>query len=312
MSAADTLEEQLAAYSRNLGLELTELEPIRVNAYCGIHLAKLDGAKVILKAYYEGDPKLVVLEAEALELYRKIALEREELLDSGAIRLDAENRMIAMEFVGGDRFSDFLYRAARKPELRSQACGTMLRVGELLSDLRTETRSAAGGTDPFMVEYIRFTSDELSRIPLLGPLLFGDAKQSVEEIIDRFESANVEPSFAHGDMVFQNIHVDGPRFGLIDFANSIVASHTLNDVYNLQFGLNSMFLPAEFKRDLLAALWSGLGDLNAPNEAHEFYYEYHRRRWLRLKLRSRSPVAWLQALRGQLGFAKRWSRGRAD
>ena len=92
--------------------------------------------------------------------------------------------------------------------------------------------------------------------------------------------------------------------GLIDLANAIQRSHTLNDLYNLKFALNNMFLPRAFKKELWTAFEAGLKPLSFPEMAHRFYYEYHRRRWLMLKMKSRHPKEQLQAIRGLLSFAK--------
>ena len=92
--------------------------------------------------------------------------------------------------------------------------------------------------------------------------------------------------------------------GLIDFANTNPRSHTLNDFYNLKMALANMMLGRAFKRDLMAAFRLGLGDLSFPPVAHQFYYEYHRRRWLMLKTRAKSPAAWAEAVRGLVGFAR--------
>ena len=92
--------------------------------------------------------------------------------------------------------------------------------------------------------------------------------------------------------------MDGKRVGLIDLANTIPRSHTLNDVYNLKFALNNMILPKEFKAELWSAFQNGIKPLVFPEIAHHFYYEYHRRRWFMLKLKSRNPKDQMQAFRG--------------
>jgi hypothetical protein len=92
--------------------------------------------------------------------------------------------------------------------------------------------------------------------------------------------------------------VDGERVGLIDLANTIPKSHTLNDVYNLNLALSNMILPKEFKSDLWSAFQNGMKPLAFPEISHHFYYEYHRRRWLMLKLKSRNPKDQMQAFRG--------------
>jgi hypothetical protein len=65
-----------------------------------------------------------------------------------------------------------------------------------------------------------------------------------------------------------------------------------------------MLLPQVFKTDLLAGFREGLGDITFPDAVHRFYYEYHRRRWLMLKLHARSPGDLAQGIRGLMSFAK--------
>jgi len=103
--------------------------------------------------------------------------------------------------------------------------------------------------------------------------------------------------------------VDGERVGLIDLANTIPKSHTLNDVYNLNFAFSNMILPKKFKVELWSAFQNGIKPLDFPEIAHHFYYEYHRRRWLMLKIRSRNPKDQMQAFRGLFGFARSFEQG---
>jgi aminoglycoside phosphotransferase (APT) family kinase protein len=114
----------------------------------------------------------------------------------------------------------------------------------------------------------------------------------------------VVPSFVHGDFVFKNMHVDGERIGLIDFANANPLSHPLNDIYNLHFALANMLVPQGFKDRLMASFREGWGNVTFPEIVHRFYYEYHRRRWLMLKLTSRSPRDLIQGIHGLVSFAK--------
>jgi len=159
-------------------------------------------------------------------------------------------------------------------------------------------------TSPFIFEYAEYSSGQLERIPFLGSLLFRGLKKSTLELSETFKAAQVTPSFVHGDFVFRNIHVKGERVGLIDLANTIERSHTLNDLYNLKFALKNMLLSKAFKDELWSAFEDGMKPLSFPEIAHRFYYGYHRRRWLMLKMKSRNPKDQIQAIRGLFSFAR--------
>ena len=176
-------------------------------------------------------------------------------------------------------------------------------LGRLLKGLYETTQVQGGETSPFIFEYTEHTAIQLANIPVLGFLFFRGIREEAARLSERFKAARITPSFIHGDFVFRNIHVDGERVGLIDLANTIPRSHTLNDVYNLNFALNNMILPKEFKAELWSAFQKGIKPLAFPEIAHHFYYEYHRRRWLMLKIRSRNPKDQMQGLRGLFGFA---------
>jgi aminoglycoside phosphotransferase (APT) family kinase protein len=141
-------------------------------------------------------------------------------------------------------------------------------------------------------------------MPLLGSTLFKGMSSEAERLSNDFRLSNIVPSFIHGDFVFKNIHIKDERAGLIDFANANSLSHPLNDIYNLRFALANMLLPKKFKADLFAGFQDGLGSRDFTEIAQRFYYEYHRRRWLMLKLTSRNPADLIQGFRGLLSFAK--------
>ena len=171
-------------------------------------------------------------------------------------------------------------------------------LGRLIKGLYEMTHAPGAETSPFIFEYSEYTSRQLASVPVLGFLFFRGIIKNTSQLSESFKAAQITPSFIHGDFVFRNIHVSGERVGLIDLANTIEKSHTLNDVYNLKFALNNMILPKEFKTELWAAFQNGLKPFSFPEIVHHFYYEYHRRRWLMLKIRSRNPKDQMQALRG--------------
>ncbi|RMG46934.1 MAG: hypothetical protein D6723_16655 [Acidobacteria bacterium] len=291
-------------FSRALGLPLTSLHLIKENAYCFIYQAHLEGQPVIVKKYKGADPHLAEMEARAIDFYHQIARHHQDLIDSRTIAFNRENNILCIQYVPGECFSRLLYRSIVDRRRRQRALRIMTILGEFLRDLYETTRQPGADTDAFIFEYFHYCSRRLETLPVLGPLFFPGIVADAERLSHAFRRAGVAPSFIHGDFVFKNIHVLGERVGLIDFANTNARSHVLNDVYNLRLALDNMLLPASFKAALLGHFFDGLGAHAFPEIAHRFYYEYHRRRWLMLKIRSRHPLDWLQAWRGLFGFAR--------
>jgi len=277
---------------------------IKENAYCKIFLADINGVKQIIKIYKGDDPALAIQEAEAANLLHKITSATGGMLDSQAISIDEASNIVKLSFVPGDCFVKYLYRARSSKEARKLCIKLMETLGRFLRNLHLQTRVESGKTDPFMFEYIRFCSNNLEKLPLLGNLLFKGVKNDADLLSDELQNSGLAPSYIHGDFVFRNMHAKNDKIGLIDFANAIPLSHTLNDVYNLRIALGNMWLSRSFKKELIKALEDGIGDLKFPEIAHHFYFEYHRRRWLMLKLKSKNPWSLFQAFRGLMSFAR--------
>ena len=296
-------------FSRDLGMELTSLDLIQENKYCYIYRSEAPGQAFILKKYKGDDSALIEEEAKALNFYHDIAKDDPDLIDSKAVKLIAEKNLLCIGFVEGECFSDVLYRGRKDTGVREQSIRIMGILGRLMKGLYEMTHIQGAETSPFIFEYAEHTAHQLASIPVLGFLLFRAIEKDTAQLSESFKAAQITPSFIHGDFVFRNIHVNGERVGLIDLANTIERSHTLNDVYNLRFALNNMILPKEFKAELWSAFRDGIKPLSFPAIVHHFYYEYHRRRWLMLKIRSRNPKDQIQAFRGLLGFAKSFEQG---
>ena len=293
--------EQIA---KALDLNVESLSLIQENAYCHIYCAGVDGESVIIKKYKGNDTHLVETEARALDFYHEIAKTHPELIDSKTVKLNKEQNILAIGFVEGECFSSVLYRARKEPDERERSIRAMSILGTFLKDLYDRTCSPGDETDPFIFEYMAHCSTRLRGLPVLGVLFFRDVCEDAAALSREFRAAEVPPSFVHGDFVFKNIHLSGERVGLIDFANTISRSHVLNDIYNLRLALDNMMLPRSFKSELLSAFYDAFGDHSFPEIAHRFYYEYHRRRWLMLKIGSRTPLGWLQGTRGLVSFAR--------
>ena len=298
----------LEEFSEHLGLPLTALDFIQENKYCVIYKAQSEDRFLIVKQYKGPDPALATEEARALEFYHQVAKDDSDLIDSGKVILRVEKNLLGIGFVAGEAFSDLLYKARRSAERKTIAIHAMKVLGRLIRRMHAITRRPGEQTSPFIFEYFDYCSQNLRNISLLGFLCFRTMPTDARELVQALNASGITPSFVHGDFVFKNIHVDGHHVGLIDFANSNAASHPLNDIYNLRFALQNMLLPKAFKQELWDAFRSGLGDLDFPEAAHHFYYEYHRRRWLWLKLSAGGLVDRLQAVRGLLTFARPFSQ----
>ena len=182
-------------------------------------------------------------------------------------------------------------------------------LGKLLRKMTQKTQRPDEDTSPFIFEYFEYASKSLEQLSLFGPIFFKGCHESALDITKKFKHYKIIPSFVHGDFVFRNIHVHDEKVGLIDFANAIFLSHPLNDIYNMRIALGNMFLSHTFEQELLAAFYQGFGTMEFPDIAHEFYHEYHRRRWLMLKLSSSRLKDLLQGLRGLATFARPGSGG---
>ena len=298
----------LEEFSEHLGLSLTALDFIQENKYCAIYKAQTPERSWIVKQYKGPDPALAIEEARALEFYHQVAKDDPNLIDSGEVILRAEKNLLGIGFVPGEAFSDLLYQARRSAERRTIAVHAMEVLGKLIRRMHAITRRPGEATSPFIFEYFNYCSQNLRKVSLLGFWCFRTLPTEARELAQALNASGITPSFVHGDFVFKNIHVHGDRVGLIDFANSNAASHPLNDIYNLRFALHNMLLPKAFKQELWKAFCRGLGDLSFDEAAHHFYYEYHRRRWLWLKLSAGGLLDRIQAIRGLFSFARPFSQ----
>lgn len=306
--------DQLRDISMGLGIDIKSLKLIQENKYCLIYLAETPNGKCIVKKYRGEDPSLIRIEAEALAFYHDIARNDPDLIDSGAPVLNAEKNLLSIGFVEGSSFSDFLYKARRDEALQKRSYDYMRILGKLIRTIFEMTQQPNRDTDSIIFEYFDYSSRRLVENQLWGSILFKNYKQSAADIAENFRKAKITPSFVHGDFVFKNIHVHKDRVGLIDFANAIYLSHPLNDIYNMRMALGNMVIPKNFKTELISNFNKGFGPSEFPEIAHQFYYEYHRRRWLMLKLcwsRIEEPKLhlyhikdWAQGLRGLATFAR--------
>ncbi len=296
--------ERTAFFAQALGLELHALQLIKRNPYCSIYQAQTGAARCIIKHYLPAHTQLVAVEAAAVDAYHAIAHADPQLIDARTLAHAPAENLVCISFVSGEPLSDLLRRAARDDNARAGAINAMRILAAVLQRWQATTRQPDAPTDPFFGEYIAYCSARLRAMPVLGHLLFRAMPASGARITDAFYRARIVPSFAHGDCVFRNIHVEGRRIGMIDFANTNPRSHLLNDYYNLRLAFANMLLPRALKTQVWQAFDAALDVHAMPACAHAFYWEYHRRRWLMLKLRARHPREWAEGLRGLLSFAR--------
>lgn len=303
LNVTDT-KYSIGELSEFLDQPIDQLHIIKENKYCYIFKAENDGSLFIIKQYKGDNPALVTAEAEALDFYHQIAEKDDDLIDSKTIKLVKDKNLLSIGFVEGEPFNEFLYRSRRDARLRRRSVRIMFILGKLLNHIYHLTMSEDSEPSLFLFEYSDYCAANLRKLSFWGGTLFRGVVEETHDLAEQFRAADIPTSFTHGDFVFLNIHVSGERVGLIDLANTNRHSHSLNDLYNLLLALDNMMLPDRLKGQLREALKDGLGDLEFPEISHRFYYEYHRRRWLMLKLGSYNPKYVAQGLRGLFSFAK--------
>jgi len=294
------------------GLEIKKLTLLAENSYCYIYKAEAAGRSLIIKRYKTADNKLGELEAAGVETYHRIVEEEEDFIDSRALFTDPEMNLVGISFVEGQSFADYIYENGKKTEYRETILFFAERLGFFLKQARKRSVAVESGLTSFHREYILYCSEKLSRLPVAGRFLFRDYPESASAMASGLVREFAQPSFAHGDFVFRNIHVDGKRVGLIDFANCLEFSHTLNDVFNLWFALQNMIISADLKDSIWQAFLNGLGEGNFSEAVVQFFYEYHRRRWLMLNLCCRDPRRWLRAIYGLRQFGCEFNAARGQ
>lgn len=290
-------------------------EPIRdtvllaENKYCRILRATRRGEPVVFKAYKTEDDRLARLEAEGVSAYHSIAKDDPALIDSDVVAYSAEDRVVGIGFVEGERLADHLRAAAKDRARWGAAAEAMGVLGRFLARMRQATIRPGAALDPFHFEYLRHCTAKLRGLPLgAGRLAIGAGDGGLAAIEALPAACALVPSRAHGDFVLRNIHIHGGRIGIIDFANTLAESHSLNDLANLWFSLRNMRIPRDFRDQLWSSVLEGLGPQDFPGEAERFFHEWHRRRWLMLNLGSRDPRRWAGAARALAGFARPWER----
>lgn len=290
-----------------IGRSVQEPKLLGDNKYCSIYQVTLDGAPIIVKKYKTEDARLATLEAVGVDVYHRVSQKVDGLMDGKTLFLDEESNLVGFSFVPGERLSDYIHRVADDRNKWGGVVDHMFVLGKFLVSMREETIATDAVYDPFHEEYFVHCRRELRSLPGLGALFFPRATVDSIDFLKALNPKVEHPSRAHGDFVFRNIHVHEGMVGIIDFANTIPHSHPLNDMMNLWFALQNMWIPCTFREKLWVSFLRGYGPVASDSSLLEFFHEYHRRRWLMLNLKTRDPKCWLRASRGLLTFAR--SRG---
>jgi tRNA A-37 threonylcarbamoyl transferase component Bud32 len=263
-----------------------------------------DGKSLIIKKYKKHCSVSVQMESWALDFYHEIAKDFGEIIDCRTVKLNPDKDMLCMSLMEGENFADILFRSQKDEKSAQRALKTMTALGNFLRRLYNKTCTSKLETSVAVYENMDYFSRQLESIPLIGPLFFHECGACAKDISETFRRSNLPPSFAHGNLVCENILVDGDRLGLVNFSAANFKSHILDDVYNMRFSLANMTLPRSFKKALLDAFYREIDTLRFPSAAHRFYYEYHRRRWLLQKIKNHNPLSWVQATTGLIGYAE--------
>ncbi len=294
------------------GLEINKLQLLAENNYCYIFKAETADQSLIIKKYKTADNSLGEHEAAGVDFYHRIVDGDNDFIDSRALFTDSEMNLVGISFVEGKSFADFIYENGSKSESLSSILFLAERLGFFLKKAREESKKVDAEFTPFNSEYMLYCSEKLCALPIFGRIFFRNYPADAAVLASGLASTSEHPSFAHGDFVFRNIHVAGKRAGLIDFANCLESSHTLNDVFNLWFALQNMIISDGLKEVIWQAFLKGLGETGFSEPVVNFFYEYHRRRWLMLNLCSKDPRRWLRAIYGLKHFARSFREARGQ
>lgn len=279
------LYQRWAKLEERLELRLDSLVPIRENRTCWIYRARAAGEPVVVKQYKHHALPLCAREARALGLYSELCRGLDRLVPSRVRALNETAGTLCTTFIEGEVMSNALRRCLWSRRERNRCRSALEQVSALLQRLWERTRSGAAPA-PFLEEYLVHTSAQLEGMPLYGALFDGYVR-SARKLYADLKDAGDPTSLSHGDLVCANLVLCGDRVGVIDFANANPNSHPLDDVYNMQVTLNNLaHLPALLRRELCAAIASGLCLGATDPRTRTFYWEYHKRRWLHLQLSS--------------------------
>jgi thiamine kinase-like enzyme len=299
----------LPEWTDQLALQFKSAKVVYCNAYCAIFSATYKKAgetkSAIVKRYKPESTELARTESQSLDFYSQTIADMPEFMPSRSLAFCEQTNLIAIEYVPGVRFTEATYKSIARPARTKQVVRFCHSLGRLLSRFHEQTEQKSTPLSPMLDDYIRFTGRRLESLPKIGQSNFADAEaEGAQLFLEAAEASQDLGYFCHGDMVFRNIHIQGDKLGIIDWANTNRASHILNDLYNFYFAACNMWIPNRMRQTMIDAISDGLGPISFAPALHRFYYEYHRRRWLMLKLTGPKPWHRFQAWRAMNSFAR--------
>ena len=275
-------------------LPLTNIHLIKRNPYCAIYRATCEQEIVIAKHYVKDQEQLVGNEAKSVALYQEIARSCDAWLDCKVIECNTQDGLLVVSFVPGTSLSQHIYHSKNKSLLLENIAS----LGKLLASIYRDTQKI-GAIDSFFYEYIEYCQQKLQAVRGIRKHLI---KRYRFPQIKKLQSSNI--SFSHGDFVPANIHVEGDKIGLIDFANSNHHAHIVNDIINFRIAINNMLIAKNLKRDILQALHQGIGELTIEPSVVDLFHAFHYYRWLMLNINSKNPLALLNVWQNAQRFSK--------
>lgn len=296
--------KQITEFSEKLHLPFTNITYISRNPYCTIYRGILPSRTVIIKKYNTETPELAHAEARGINTYHRLVKNTSDFTDAHTIRFKPADNLICMSFVPGIPLNSLLYSCVKNATQRDSVFGLITAAGRLLSIAHEKTQQPDAPTDAFIFEYIRYCTQKLASLPLIGSRIFADFPHNAATLCEQFPLSDTIPSFCHGDFVGKNILVASARIGCIDFTNARRYGHILNDYFAFLRNIDALYLPDSFRTQLRDTFMNAIPTAEFPIELHRFYYEYHRFRWLMLQFCSHSPVRWLRAVKALQTTAK--------
>lgn len=302
MTPKETIADIQDRFTQVLALPLKSVQPIQVNKYCAIYLGTFDQQRIghekcILKRYFGDDSTMAAQEARALDYYSRLVKGREEWMPSRCLAFSEEANLMAIQFIPGMPLSRFIYRMRKGIPGLASVLEIGRELGAMLRQFHDETANEYAEPSDILFDYMRYTSRQLEN---RSQRKFARYSESAERLIEDYSRCGVAATFCHGDFVMRNMHVDTDqvsgrhRVGLIDFGNSLDYSHVLGDLFGFYFSVMHTYLPMRCRLELIHCVVRGLigrgQDLQFPEAAVRFHYEYHRRRWVMLKLQSRNLI----------------------
>jgi serine/threonine protein kinase len=246
--------------------------------------------------------RLAGVEYQALEHYARMVAAIPDMVACCPLKIVQEQDLnaIVFEYFSGYSLGRFFYRSLWSKEYGRKLLQVVERLCFYLQvnlELCQNQNEVSDGLSGFFAEYMLYCSNGLEK-HFSGRFLCSGFVREAEELCREFAAQPMGKSGLcriHGDLVPANILVNSKgEFCLIDFANSQPNGHLLSDVYGFLCSIRLFSLcPSVYKP--VRALFDGLIQKGGYSELErKFFYEFHRRRWLWLKISSLHPLRQLE------------------